>query len=626
MSLIALCMALRKASVDGHAQVLPASRSTAGDGCGTVGSGSCLVLLIRPRLGGGRVLVVCATWSLDRGLGFTGAEVVGCHVIDAALVVGLVTRSQARDVVAGMRAGREGSATVDAPWFAVAEDTQGALVATASPELPSGVFWSVDRGPGSGGRSRLLVAPDVAAVAYARISGLSMDEGYVRSYARSCVSTDRTPYREIRRVGAGITLRWASPDSTPTMRAWWGPPLWSAPRLEGNEAVESYRQAFDVALVEVLPRRGPVVATLSGGLDSSYLVAALAGSSGYDGVIHALTHRPLAQAELQPRRGWDPDEFALVEALARRFPGRIEVHPIVNSDLLRPLDAAAAFVEEAWLPAFNPANQVWLSAADRLTAQLGADRLFIGANGNAAFSDSHRYAAGYYLRRARLDRLVQLGSDDTGFRWRRFRSRVVGPLRSRNRLPVQASGGGVDGGVRPWLPADSAPVRVLDRQWFLEWLAGRTAGNRAAATPAATGGIWRVDPFNSRRLTEVAAHIEPAEWQRGDLGRGFARRVGDGRVPDEIRLRTRRGGQAWDSWFVIRHDRDRYLDEAAAIAGTPILGGWIDHRAVQGVLQRWPWGQTQGPPRPELTEIDRLLGLASFVRTTTTRLRGTTTR
>ena len=130
-----------------------------------------------------------------------------------------------------------------------------------------------------------------------------------------------------------------------------------------------------------------------------------------------------------------------------------------------------------------------------------------------------------------------------------------------------------------------------------------------------------IDPFRAATVMEIAASITPREWSTGPYPRGFARRLGEGRVPDEIRLRTRGGGQAMDTWFVTRNLRDRYFDEIRQLESTPVLGGWVDVSAIEATVSAWPWGEVRGPGDLEVIAVERLLALADFVRMTRSRLK-----
>jgi hypothetical protein len=236
---------------------------------------------------------------------------------------------------------------------------------------------------------------------------------------------------------------------------------------------------------------------------------------------------------------------------------------------------------------------------------------FIGANGNAAFSTEHEYAAELTLMSGRLLTLARLGRDMQG-RWspRAFRVKVLGPLRRRyftRDLPLEE--------ILPQCGiVTREQVTRVDRKFFLSQLTDSQSGLAAVFNPAAHNGILPVDPFTSRAVLDVAARIAPTEWQRGGLPRGFARRAGAGRVPDEIRLRRRNGQQGRDAWYVVRHDRDDYLDRVASLARIPGLEH-VDPTALRAIVSAWPWGQVQGPYWPEQIAVDRLLALADFAAT-----------
>ncbi|MFN8125878.1 MAG: asparagine synthase-related protein [Candidatus Nanopelagicales bacterium] len=351
---------------------------------------------------------------------------------------------------------------------------------------------------------------------------------------------------------------------------------------------------------------------MSGGLDSTFVAATLARQTTPDRPVIGLIHVPLAEAQLQPRGGMDPDESHLAHTLAAAYPGRLVVREVRNEELISPLDASAEMSTRSWLPVFNPANQSWMTAMNRIAAHEGAELLFAGGNGNAAFSHDHPYAARYYLSRGRLPTLLSLGTVDGSPSMSRLRGRVLSPLLPRTPQPPTSAHLG--------LPPTPPPRHEHPRIHYLRWLARANSGLMAAQNPAATEGILKADPFLARAVLDVAAAIEPAEWQRGGGSRSFARRLGLGRVPDDIRLRKRRGAQGWDAWYVVRNDRDRYLAEIDLLRDTPALGGWVDDRRLAATVAAWPWGATHGPGPGELHTVHRLLALAAFARDTTRRL------
>jgi asparagine synthetase B (glutamine-hydrolysing) len=381
--------------------------------------------------------------------------------------------------------------------------------------------------------------------------------------------------------------------------------------------MKMYLQAFDSSVDQMVAGDEPMCATLSGGLDSTFVVASLARLATEDRPVHAFSHRPHPDAQLRSAGHWDPDDYEFAERLAAHYPGKVILHPLVNDELVQPLDAAASSAEDRWVPAVNPSNQIWVDAAMRQAAALGAGAVFMGENGNSAFSYDHPYAAGYYLRRWDPQSMADLvrserrrGLSVTGA----LKKSWVGPLTAPLRRRVRGRGHAVR-----WFRRQHEPLFAgSGRTAYLNWLRADRSF-RAQGQPNASGVIL-ADPFTAATVLEVAARIEPAEWRRGPLNRSFARRAGAGRVPDEVRLRTRRGGQSWDAWFVIRHQRERYLDETRALCSTPVMSDLVDVESMMADLQAWPWGQVQGPTLSEVIAAERLLHVGQFTRMTIARL------
>ena len=487
-------------------------------------------------------------------------------------VYGPVTTGEAESVVRRLSLGGDPGGP-DVPWVAVARHGPGGLAAAASMMMPSGVFWSAAEG-------ELVVATDPVSAA----ARPCIDAEYVRAYAAGRTSPHAAPFIGVARETAGSTVAWTHPGATPDIHVWCGPATWADPTLEGPEALAAYANALDAVVAELARRSGPVIATVSGGLDSTFVAASLARVADARSPVRGLVYAPLPEAMLAS----DADEAALAELMADAYPGRLTVERIVNTALIRPLDSAAEMSRRAGVPTFNPANQPWLTRMREIAAGDGAAMWFVGSNGNAAFSYHHPYAADYYLRRGRLPEVISIAREGG------LRTRVLGPLR------------------RQYLGRGPNEAMSMDRDEYLRWLARSVTGLPAAGNPAAMAGVLMADPFASRGVIEAAASITPAEWARGGVARGFARRAGAGRVPDSIRMRTGRGLQGRDAWFVIRNDRDDYLDRVAALPAVVGLED-VDHRGMQAQVSAWPWADVRGPQWQEQVAVDRTLALAEFV-------------
>lgn len=499
---------------------------------------------------------------------------------------------------------------LDSQWAATGVGPDSIARACAASTLTAGLFWSIDG-------DQLLVAPRLAELIAARRAPTTFSDDWLRGHLLLSATADQTPYREVHRLPPATMASWRQGDVRPELRQWSGPQVWREATLSGDAAMNRYVQAFDASVDQMVASDEPICATLSGGLDSTFVVASLARLATEDRPVHAFSHRPHPDAQLRSVGHWDPDDFVFAERLAAHYPGKIILHPLVNEALTQPLDSAAASAEDRWVPVVNPSNQIWIDEAGRQADALGAGVVFMGENGNSAFSYDHPYAAGYYLRRRDPQSMVDLvraermkGLSVLAAHKKSWIGPLTAPVRSRLRRRGQAT---------TWYRRQPEPLFAgSGRTAYLNWLRADRSF-RAQGQPDASG-VLMADPFTAARVLEVAARIEPAEWRRGPLNRSFARRAGVGRVPDEVRLRTRRGGQSWDAWFVIRHQRERYLDETMALFRTPVMCDVVDVEGMMADIQQWPWGQVQGPQLGQVIAAERLLHVGQFTRMTLGRL------
>lgn len=502
-----------------------------------------------------------------------------------------------------------------APWAAVVVRSDGTLVASANTTSMSGLYWSVDVGE-AGPTLRFGVNP--GAIVRSREGVTTLDEDYLRQFLLPTPPAHwRTPYAQIDRIATGTTLIWRPGQTTPTALEWCGPQAWGNPDMSGADAEQEYLRAFDAMVDSLMPEQGALSATLSGGLDSTFMVASLVRHATPDRPIHAYCYVPHPDVPPVPMRGPIHNESDLARQMERAYPGKILVHEVVNEQRTAPLDAAAQVMSQSWMPVRNVGNFVWLADMMRRAADIGAKRLFHGSFGNASFSYSHTYAAGYHLRRGQfLTYGRSLGDVGRARGWRSAAKAMQHSLRPN----LQTAG------LRPEYRnvyglrdvSESAPL-VDDRATFEQMLAGRIGLVGSLST---TGWpVEPVDPFAGADVVNIAARVEPQEWVKGELPRGFARRLGAGRVPDEIRLNPHKGIQSSDTWYAISDRSEEYLGRADALASLPVLGDWVDVEVLRRTLRSWPWGQPEGPALIEQIFVNRLLATADFISISLERLR-----
>lgn len=531
----------------------------------------------------------------------------------SAVVFGLLELDEADRVARFLRRGGDprNCAAPEVPWALVVRSEDGVTLAVASTMLQSGLFYAARADP----ERQLLIATSPVALVSASASPGELDEDFVRSHAAMAVDARRTPFKGVRRLPPGSTLCWREQLGSQEV-GWLTPDTCEPPTLRGERAIRRFRQSIDSVLSDALPRSGALVAQMSGGLDSTFVVASLARLTDANNPVHAYVHAPSLEAQCRTEGVWDPDDSDVAMAMARTYPDTVVVSRVINSEGELALDAAATAAGKSFWPTLNPANAVWMEKISESARRQGATMLYAGMMGNYTFSHDHGYALGFELRRGSLPGAYRAATNlhRGGESWPRILRTEVS--RARHSGLGNRSGRGYATMLGIPLPpvGQSADARPSPRE---EWLArslNRVASYPAALSPAGLGGLLVADPFAATRVLEAAAAIEPSEWLRGPGGRGYARLLGEGRVPDEIRLRTRRARQSSDAWWHMRNSRERYQDEAEALATTSILGGWIDHRKICALVESWPWGESLGPRRIEITGVDRILSLAAYVR------------
>ena len=485
----------------------------------------------------------------------------------------------------------------DVPWATVVQSDDQRVRASCSTMWVSGLFYAVvDAG------RRLVVATDARSVANS--TGAHIDTDYLVQFATGHAPVHATPYAGVRRIPPGCTLEWLTGSRDGTLHTWCGPETLPQPHLDDPEEIRSlYLNTFDTVVAQLASRTSPLVATLSGGLDSTFMVASLA--RGDDREILGLCHSPLPQAHAQHSGGFDPDDLPLAEEMAAMYPGQLKVRALRNTTLIHPLDAAAKVSERTGWPNSAPPNAVWLEEFDTIARSHSARLKFFGGQGNAAFSYDHPYAARYYARRPwRLASLARGRSERTSY-FTAVRRRIVRPLRPQ---PLRQQ-------RPPFLPArPTTDTRHHNKRVeYLRWLCGQRSGLPAAFSPGDAQAPLVADPFTARSMIELAAAIEPRQWQLGDDSRSLARNLARGRVPESIRTRRTRGGQGFDAWYVVAQRPARLTLALELMADSPV---WRDVIDIDGMINWYRTALSAGPtaevPSGTLNVVLRLAAAAEF--------------
>ena len=426
----------------------------------------------------------------------------------------------------------------------------------------------------------------------------TLNTQWLRDWLLGCADPAGTPYDGMRRLLPGQRL-WHQADGNVVVQDTVGPEVWPEPDLADDEALNTFIDVFDQAVAELAADHAPLTCTLSGGLDSSFMVASAARQCPPTSQVHALTHVPAPEAVWRPGTWVASDEREAAQ-LARLYRDRVRWQTVFNSSGRGPLDMARQVSRRAWWPAYGPANLEWIDSVHRYGTHVGSPAVWFATHGNAAFSYTHDYAAAP----RDVSRSTHLRVRDAAARamWRRRR----GTAQARSSAQFLTE------------PATTPPP--LDRYGYLRWLAGHRQPHAALMNRDAFP-IPVVDPFRHPAVLAVAARITPQTWRSYGPHRGFARAASRGRVPDSIRLRRARGAQALDEWHWMRSERARYLDHVEALADTPAIVDLLAISAIRTTVNAWPWGTPEPPERRELSRINRILAFAQFIRDTDERAR-----
>ena len=359
--------------------------------------------------------------------------------------------------------------------------------------LPGRVFWS----------SRLESLVDAAGIT-------DLDEQYVRAFLLLGGCPNRTPYKDIYPVPSGHAVILSS-EGTTTVRRFWNLPIGDETRYRTERQYEEHLRALFREAVSVrLQSESPVLAELSGGLDSSSVVS-MANHLIRSGVAKAPR---LTGVSYVWRNSLDEPFIREVESFCGIDGIHISTHQI-------PL-VSESQVGEATPEIFQPVRLAIAATA----RQLGVTTILTGQNGDLItgnwFDDSLQVAAA--LRRLRVGTACRdslawskaLRVPVYTLLWRAFRAALPAPLSSTapyvapdgSHMPKSSEtsltpafgGGSIPSGPdaffsKTWMQAP--PER---RKYF--WCLSMMLELRALQTPEALRHLNYTHPFAHRPLVE----------------------------------------------------------------------------------------------------------------------------
>ena len=220
----------------------------------------------------------------------------------------------------------------------------------------------------------IAFASELKALVAAGLTQRELDwEGLDAYFQLGYVPAPASPFRDVRKLEPGHWLRWRSTGEL-TVRPYWDLPQDPAPAPPDVErrVVEWIDASVDAHLVSDVP----VAAFLSGGLDSSAVVASMAAAARQSGQVpHAFTARYHGSGAERA------DETALAGRLAERYGVRltvVDIKPEIQ-DIFEPIVHALdePHADDSAIPTWALSEIVGQSYKVALTG-IGGDELFAG--------------------------------------------------------------------------------------------------------------------------------------------------------------------------------------------------------------------------------------------------------
>jgi asparagine synthase (glutamine-hydrolysing) len=377
-------------------------------------------------------------------------------------------------------------------------------------------------------------------------------------------------------------------DEMVRVERWWRPD--TAPRevhAQVRDYVDEARALFDSAVASRLRARGGVIATLSGGLDSTLVAVTAARQMAASGkVLEAFTaiRQPGLPVNNEPR--WENDDAAWAAAVADFQPNIRQ--RLVSPGGLTPLDILPVVHALSHTPVHNPANLVW---AWQMSARAAHNRVHVvlcGDHGNQSISYAGDLCDAHFIRLRRMAGVAQRT-------WDRVRCIGITPHKSGAAIKPETQ----DvlqllrlRGCEVLLPEFctehheellEAQLPVSEREIFTRAM---TAPQPAARVDfMARFGVEWLDPTGDRKLLERLLTFPLHVFRVGNRPRGLARELGRGLIPQSVRLRRTRNVHFPDetAWFTLR--AGDYHNALQSLRDSCTCGFFLDLSSLESLLQ-----------------------------------------
>ncbi len=428
-----------------------------------------------------------------------------------------------------------------------------------------------------------------------REANLSAVEDFL---ALGYVPDDNCIMAGVSKLGAGHYLLLERGKPFPALTCWWSPDFSNRIRASEGEAAEHLVHLMRAAVTDRMVADVPLGAFLSGGVDSSAVVALMAEAS--------------AKAVKTCTIGFDQaalDETAYAATIADRFATDHRTRTVAAADFAL-VDRITDMFDEPFADASAlPTYRVCELAREEVTVALsgdGADEAFAGYRRLVFHHQEERLRSliPAVLRRNLLGPLARIWPQmDWAPRPLRARATlaslsksgaegyaeavgVTGPdqrARLFNDAAIRALGDHV-AETRYWQAMAEAPARErLDRAQYADlkiWLPGDILTKTDRMSMAVS--LEAREPLLDYRLVEFAASLPAAMRVKGGTGKAILKQAMERYLPHDILYRPKMGFVTPVShWF-----RGALTEQARALAhsGTLARTGWFDMAEIERVV------------------------------------------
>lgn len=381
-----------------------------------------------------------------------------------------------------------------------------------------------------------------------------------------------------------------------------------------EEYVEAARELLDRVVADHLRGAGPVVAMLSGGLDSSAVAATAARLTAPD-MVRTLTVRPDPEAGRPIPEPYDfQDEWDLARVTAA-------LHPNIRAEATSAQFGSVEDLLRLHMPLTGrpPGNLLagaWFAATWDRARALGARSMLGGQAGNATLTATALTAR---VRPAALADLPGALADGLArFRRSPGRRAAEGALRGlvppwagpwlrrlTGRPPAWQAVSGLAPDAATGIDADSVwrdavagdagvPFRL---RWRLASIEQTWRGLSRRSPLRLVRGVEYRDPLSDVRMAEFCLALPYDQFTRGRQDRFLARRVLADRLPAEVLTETRRGRQLpeWHDWMTRL--RPWMAGELDRLDRSSLGRELVDVPRLRASLDNWPTDADAAEPR-----------------------------